>query len=153
MNNLGIRVQPNKITFAIFNSETEEIINVETIVVPKALEIPEQLKFIRNSVLDLLREYKITRAGIKVTENNSQSLSIERLYIEGVIQETFASSSIEKYRTFVLSNMVKQFNTNATKIKRYLKNEEDDIGIAFDLSIFKKTEEKESILSAMAVSR
>jgi len=96
---LGIRVEPKKTTFVVISYENEEfeVINNECIKVPAALDFPEKLKYIRSCVLDILREYEITIAGIRVAESNSQNLDITRLHIEGVIQEAFASSNVDKY--------------------------------------------------------
>lgn len=150
---LGVRVKPNEVDFSIFDSDESKIINVESINVPKAFNMPEKLKYIRSFILDLLIDYKVEKCGIKITENNSKSLSIERLYIEGVIQETFASSSIIKYKTYVLSQLAREFNTTSSKLKSYINKKDDvDINIDFDLTKFSK-EKVEAILSAMAVAK
>ncbi|MCE2027338.1 hypothetical protein [Sessilibacter corallicola] len=101
MNILGIRVEPKKTTFVVIECEGDRftIINNEVIKVPAALDFPEKLKYIRNCVLDILREYGISIAGIRVAEANSQNLDVTRLHIEGVIQEAFSSSDVESYFT------------------------------------------------------
>jgi hypothetical protein len=101
MNILGIRVEPKKTTFVVIeaNQEVFRVINNEVIKVPAALDFPEKLKYIRNCVLDILREYSVNIAGIRVTEGNSQNMDITRLQIEGVIQEAFSSSDVEQYFT------------------------------------------------------
>jgi hypothetical protein len=73
------------------------VLNVEDIQIPAAFEWPVALKYVRSSVLDMLREYQVGRAGVRTSEPMAQSLSVERIQIEGVIQETFASSSLEGY--------------------------------------------------------
>jgi hypothetical protein len=101
MNILGIRVEPKKTTFVVIeaNQDVFKVVNNEVIKVPAALDFPEKLKYIRNCVLDILREYSINIAGIRVTEGNSQNMDITRLQIEGVIQEAFSSSDVEQYFT------------------------------------------------------
>jgi len=101
MNILGIRVEPKKTTFVVIeaNQEVFKVVNNEVIKVPAALDFPEKLKYIRNCVLDILREYSISTAGIRVTEGNSQNMDITRLQIEGVIQEAFSSSDVDRYFT------------------------------------------------------
>lgn len=152
MNILGIRVSPKKIFFSVFNSIENQFKNVETIHIPQALIMPEQLKYVRNTILDLLREYHIQKAGIKITEGNAKSLSIERLYIEGVIQETFASSPVESYKTMMLSGMASCFNTKTKELKKYIEKEENKTGIEMDVSDFSK-EEIEAMLIAVAVAQ
>lgn len=101
MNILGIRVQPKETVFVVIQCEDKifTVVNNEIIKIPAALDFPEKLKYIRNCVLDILREYSISRAGIRVAEGNSQNLDINRLHIEGVIQEAFSSSDVDSYFT------------------------------------------------------
>ena len=56
MNTIGIRVKPNSVIIAIHDSIGNSIVNVEGIKIPKALSTPEALKYVRNSILDILRE-------------------------------------------------------------------------------------------------
>jgi len=97
MYTIGIRAAPKAVTFAIYDSDDKKLINVENIKVPLAFTTPDALKYIRNNLLDILREYQVSRAGVRVTESNAQRLNIERIQIEGVIQEAFASSSLNYY--------------------------------------------------------
>lgn len=151
MHTLGIRVSPKEVVFAIYNNETKSIINVESLKVPCALNTPEQLKYIRNSILDILREYSVCKAGIRVTEGNSKNKSIQRLNIEGVIQETFASSSVNEYKTLVLSSIASKLGTNAKELKKFIANQENDTQIDMDISGFNK-EQIESILVAVVMT-
>lgn len=97
MRTIGIRVKPREIVFTVYDSATNSLVTVESVKLPKALSVPESLKHARNSILDILREFKIERAGIRITESTSQQLSIERIQIEGVVQEAFASSNLDSY--------------------------------------------------------
>lgn len=94
---MGFRAAPRCVTFAIYDSADEAIVNIEDIHVPAAFAWPEALKFVRNSILDVLREFGVEQAGVRTTEPIAKSPSIERMQIEGVIQEAFASSSLQKY--------------------------------------------------------
>lgn len=99
-NILGIRVEPKKTHFIVMKQAQDgqfAVFNDECIKVPAALDFPDRLKYIRNCVLDILREYEIEIAGIRVAEGSSQNLDITRLHIEGVIQEAFSSSDVRKY--------------------------------------------------------
>lgn len=97
MNTIGIRVKPAGVTFAVLNTRDQQVINVETIKVPKAMQTPDALKYIRNNILDIIREYEVSHAGLRVTESTAQTLSVPRIEIEGVIQEAFASSTLKSY--------------------------------------------------------
>ncbi|MGC2862565.1 hypothetical protein ACO2TB_24635 [Pseudomonas putida] len=97
MRSLGIRAEPKKATFVIYDDEAKQILNVESLIIPQILNKPEQLKFARHSILDILREYEVDVAGIRVAEGNSQNQDADRLYLEAVFMESFASSSIKSY--------------------------------------------------------
>ncbi|MDT4871300.1 hypothetical protein [Pseudomonas sp. Q1-7] len=94
---IGIRAEPKKVTFAIFDSEKNKIKNLEEIVIPTTFSLPEQLKFLRNTLLDIAREYGVEAAGVRIAESSSQNQSNERLYLEAVAMESFASSTIKSY--------------------------------------------------------
>lgn len=97
MRTVGIRAKPSAVTFAILDSDQNRILNVETIAIPIALDIPDALRYVRNTVLDVLREYGITHGCIRETEPSAKSPNIRRIQIEGVIQESFASSNLAAY--------------------------------------------------------
>ena len=73
---IGIRVTPSTIFYSIISVENEEleIIVVDKINNPKALGIPEQLKFLRNTLCDIINEFDITHACIRITESNAKSI-------------------------------------------------------------------------------
>ncbi len=152
MNILGIRVTPKKIYFSIFDKHNNAFKNIEVIVVPQSLVMPEKLKYIRNNIFDLLREYHIQQAGIKITEGNAKAMNIERLYIEGVIQETFASSKIESYKTLMLTGMASKLQTNAKELKKFIEKQDNQTGIQMNVTDYVK-EEIESMLVAVAVAQ
>jgi len=94
---MGLRAAPKFVTFAIFDDVTTRVLNVEDIQVPAAFDWPVALKYVRSSVLDVLREYQVEKAGVRTSEPMAQSPSVERIQIEGVIQEAFASSGLLSY--------------------------------------------------------
>ncbi|GBR58338.1 hypothetical protein AA18889_1577 [Acetobacter senegalensis DSM 18889] len=117
MRTIGIRAAPKLITFAIYDTTTDAIVNVETIKIPAAFNVPEALKYIRCNILDVLREYSIEKAGLRVTESNSQSLNIDRIQIEGVIQESFASSDLYSYYIAQISSISKRIGIKRSDFK------------------------------------
>jgi hypothetical protein len=72
-----------------------------------------------------LREYKVQRAGIRVTESNARSHSIERIQIEGVIQEAFASSELESYYVGQIASISKRLGFERTCFKPLVDGEEN----------------------------
>ena len=97
MNILGIRIVGINSFLGIYDSISKELIT-EEIVSPLILDTPERLKYLRFSLIDILRQYNIEYAGIKIIEYGTfNEKTKNRLFIEGVIQETFATSSLKKY--------------------------------------------------------
>ncbi|MES3675894.1 hypothetical protein QC589_08060 [Halomonas elongata] len=150
MNNLGVRVKPSEFAFAVYDSEANELVNVERVKIPKALEAPEAMKYVRNTILDILREYKIKAAGIRITESNSQHLNIRRIEIEGVIQEAFASSTLRSYYVGQISSISAKVGIARPDFKRYVAGEIDlDLVQNWDQIV---SEEREAVLAAMGAT-
>ena len=122
---IGIRARPNNLIFAIFNSDQKNIVNVEEIKIPAAFTLPEGLKYIRNNLLDVLREFGVEKAGIRITESNSQKLSIERIQIEGVVQEAFASSTVQSCYVGRISTMAANLGIRREEFKPLISGEKD----------------------------
>jgi len=99
MTSLGIRVKPDAVYYAITKQEGDmvSLLICDYVKVPIALSVPEQLKFLRDTFLDIIYENDVKRGCIRVVEANAQSYDYHRLYIEGVLQEMIASSTIEQY--------------------------------------------------------
>jgi len=147
---IGIRCNPNEVFFAICEATNETCVVsvVDSIVVPIALEMPEKLKFIRNTMTDILEEYGVTNACIRATEPTAQTLYIPRIYLEGVIQELIASSSISKYYIGHISSISARLGIQRADFKKYISDELD-----YDkISDWKKFSDlqKESILASIS---
>ncbi|MGI2171090.1 hypothetical protein ACROAE_13035 [Shewanella sp. MF05960] len=125
MRTLGLRVSPTEVTFCIFDSDENRIINVEEVCIPNALETPEKLKYVRATLLDILREFKVEKAGIRLSEPTARQVSIERVQIEGVIQETFASSTLKAHYQGAITTIASKLQITKTKVKSLIKNEEE----------------------------
>jgi hypothetical protein len=91
MRSIGIRAAPTAVTFVVYDSTVNAVVNVQDIRLPIAFAVPDRLKYLRNNLLDILREYEIERAGVRVMEPTAQQPNFERIQIEGVVQEAFAS--------------------------------------------------------------
>lgn len=147
---IGIRVTPTVVYFSIvkFENEQLEITIVDKIVNPKALLIPEQLKFLRNTLCDIINEFNVTNACIRITESNAQSINVTRIYIEGVIQELFASSTIEKYYVGQISNISSKLDIKRANFKPFAEGKESFLGIEnWDKY---SLEQRESLMSAIS---
>ena len=123
MRTIGIRVAPKAVTFVIYDSTDRVVVTAEVIKIPQALAMPEILKYVRSNLLDILREYKVTRAGIRRAEESSRKQNLTRIYIEGVIQETFASSTLESYFVGQIASISSKLGIRRQDFKKYIKGE------------------------------
>lgn len=150
MKSIGIRVTPSTIYFSVTSSDGEnlEIILVDKINNPKALDIPEQLKFLRNTLCDIINEFCIDNACIRITESIAQTPSILRIYIEGVLQELFASSTIKKYYIGQISSISSKLGIDKDQFKLFAEGKQNYL----DIDNWEKfsLEERESIMSAIS---
>lgn len=117
---IGIRAAPKVVTFVVFDTVMHAIVNVEALRVPIAFSTPDALKYVRSNLLDILREYEVSRAGIRTTESNARSVNIARIQLEGVIQEAFASSSLQYYYVGQISSIAARLNIPRTDFKLYV---------------------------------
>lgn len=99
LKSIGIRVTPKEVYYAIVEESGDdlELLTAGSVIVPPALELPDQLSFIRTTMLDIMDEYGVRRAGIRLTEYTARRTSKERLNLEGVVQELLSSSAVEQY--------------------------------------------------------
>lgn len=120
---IGVRASPTEVTYCIFDPNNDAIINIGKINIPKSLNVPEQLKHIRLNLLDVLREYEVLEAGIRILEPTAQSISVERVQIEGVIQEAFASSNVKSYYIGQISSISARVGIDRTEFKPLVEGE------------------------------
>lgn len=150
MNYLGIRAKPSEFTFAVYDANANRLINVERVKIPRALDTPEALKYVRNTILDILREYKIIVAGIRITESNSQHLNIRRIEIEGVIQEAFASSTLDSYYVGQISTISARIGIPRVDFKPYVDGAVD-CELVEDWNELEQ-DEREAVLTALGAT-
>lgn len=151
MVSVGFRAAPKYVYFTIIDSDdkTFQIITCSKVIVPKALNIPEQLSFVRNCLFSIIQEYKAINAGIKVIESIANP-NAERIYIEGVIQELTSNCCIEKYFTGTKSTLARMLGEKVTAISSYIDGKSSFAKID-NWDKFSK-EERESIITAVAAS-
>ncbi|WP_084536762.1 hypothetical protein [Azospirillum halopraeferens] len=144
---IGIRAAPKTVTFAIYDSDSREIINIEEIKIPAAFAAPDALKYLRSNLLDVLREFRVSKAGIRACEPNAQNPDIRRIQMEGVIQEAFASSELTGYYVGHISSITSRLGIPRTDFKVLVNGERD-----FEVENWGELgqSEREAILCAMA---
>lgn len=153
MNNtsIGIRVKPEAVIYSIIKEEGEDrkIILIDKVNVPIALEVPEQLKFIRSTFLDIIFENQVNLACIRITEPTAQKISIERINIEAIMQELIASSSIEKYYVGQISTISAKLGIARENFKPLIDSKAKDCEFFNGWNKYNK-EQKESLLAALS---
>lgn len=147
---IGIRAKPNAFTFAIFEVSEGRLVNVETVAIPQALNRPDALRYVRSTVLDILREYCVTHGCVRESEPVSQAVSIPRIQIEAVIQESFAGSDLKRYFVGHISSIASRIGIERTDFKPMVSGEKPFPRIE-NWSEF-SSEEREAILAAVAAA-
>lgn len=145
---IGIRANPTQITYCVLTGTADlfEIKLIDKIVNPKSLDVPEQLKFIRSTLCDIINENNVNFACIRITESNAQQISVPRIYMEGVIQELIASSTITKYFIGQISNISSRLGIDRVDFKPYANGQK----VFFEIDIWKdlSIEERESLMAS-----
>lgn len=153
MKAIGFRVYSDK---KIFYSIIEKLsngdlnyIDISSIDIPKALNWPEALAYTRNTILDILNFYNIKNVIIRIAEMDGASL--ERCYIEGVLQETIASSTVEKFLVCQIATISSLIQIPRDDFKKFANNEMqyEEIPQEIDWTKLSKAE-RETILTANA---
>ncbi len=149
---IGFRVNPKNVFFVIcdYNSveNTFNILTQESVVVPLSMEMPDILSYLRTNIFSIINEYTIELAGIRTIEDNAQSISIERTYIEGVIQELISNCSISKYFAGKKSRIASLIGMKVEDVSAFINGTENFLDIVSWPEI--KLEHRECILSAYA---
>lgn len=153
---IGLRVYSNKKIFYTIIEETDEEFNfltIDHINVPLAMNEPERLNYIRNTIIDIIAEYEINNALVRVKESlyNVSKLDIERFYIEGVLLESLAGSTVSEYRLGQIATIASLINIDRKDFKKFADNEKefDNIPDNMEWSEISK-EERESIMACHA---
>jgi hypothetical protein len=149
---IGIRVAPGNVYYAVVEVGTDlELMTAASVVVPPALDLPSQLHFIRTTMLDIMAEYGVRRAGIRLTEPTAQGTSVERLNLEGVVQELISSSSVEAYFAGPIATIGARLGEkDRSRVKEYFEGENF---LGFDDWAGHSREQRESIVTAVAAAR
>jgi hypothetical protein len=153
MTGIGLRVYSNScIFYAIIDKDVDgnfDYRSLSCLYVPLSLDKPERLAFVRNTLLDIFNEYNIQYAGIRMSEftGHTTQVVIERYFLEGVIQESMASSPIEKYIAGQISTLTPLLGIERDGFKKLATAEETfgEIPDAYDWNKL-SLEERESIL-------
>jgi hypothetical protein len=150
MISIGFRASPDAVHYAVLAQEADAVVvrNVSLVVVPAALHAPEQLRFIRITLLDVIADYRADRAGIRTTEPISKGVSVARLNIEGVIQELLASGATPTYFAGPIAKIAGLLKLKPALVKQYMQGTETYPGSG-QWSKY-STEGREAVLAARA---
>lgn len=123
MRSIGLRVTPTEVYYCIAEQKETgvKMLSVSKIKVPKALDDPCRLSYIRNTFNTIINQYNINMAGIKLIESNAQPKANKstffRLNLEGVLLELCANSSVEKYLLAVSSTIAALLGIKVKSVK------------------------------------
>ena len=150
---IGFRVYSNKkIYYTIIEKDEDSFnyITIDKLIIPLSMNEPERLNYIRNTIMDIIEEYQITTALVRVKEtlNNMTKLHVQRFYIEGVLLESLAGSSVSNYKLGQISTMSMILEIDRKDFKKLANNELtfDKLPDELDWEKLCK-EERESILA------
>jgi hypothetical protein len=152
---IGLRVYSNSaIYYAIFSYEGETLVyhDISSLTIPVSLEKPEQLTYVRNTLLDIIDQYEICRAVIRLSEMTGtyNLLAIERHFCEGVIQESFASSTVEKFKAGRIAELARILDMPREDFKKYTVDGDDFEVIPKEVKWKKLSkEERESVMACI----
>jgi hypothetical protein len=154
---IGLRVYSNSNIFytIIEKDENGNLIykSISNIFIPNAMEPAEQLNYVRNTLFDIIAEYSIEQAVVRVSEANINLTqnAIERFYVDGVILESLAASYVFKYRMGKIATITMLLNINREKFKLLTENKAEFEFLPEDMEWkFFTSEQRESILSCHA---
>lgn len=147
---IGLRAAPKEVTFAIYDSTAKSVLNVECINIPATFHWPESLKHVRSNLLDILREYRVERAGIRLAESTAKSVNYERIHIEGVIQEAFASSDLAGYYEGAIATIARRVGVQREAIKKMVHEGDNSLDIEGWRDFSDK--EREAVLTAIGAA-
>jgi hypothetical protein len=145
---IGIRAEPSAFTFAIYDPTATNVVNIEEIRLPLAFTIPDRLKYARSNLLDVLREYGVEKAGVRITEPNAQRPNFERIQLEGVIQEAFASSTLTAYFVGQISSIAARLGRPRTELLPFIAGTQQYPGVSNWAKM--SPHSREALLCAMA---
>lgn len=151
MSILGIRVSPKIIYLTIL---TEEEYENQKLVVPINIDVPKRLSYIRSNILSIIKENNVEYIGLRICENVATNISLDRLNIEGVIQEVMSDCNIIYYETFIKSKIRKDMNIEFAELSKLLDIKSEEYPDSVDASEWtkiNKVEAREAFLVALCM--
>lgn len=153
MTALGLRATTKRVIYAVVvSADPPQLREVAFIRLPVALHVPEQLAFIRTTLLDIIREYGITSAGVRITEPMAKRPNILRGNIEGVIQELLGAGAVPSYFAGPLATIAARLGIAPRDIKAYAEGDLTPVGVD-DWTTAYDNEQREALLAALAALR
>ncbi len=150
MRSIGFRAAPTQVTYAIVDGDggAYNIITVEALPVPAALLPPNQLHFLRTVLLDVMRDFRVVRAGLRLAEMTPGGADPFRTNVEGVLQELLASSQVRWYFSGRKDRLASLLTLERKQVTRLIDGDEAP-PYAADWGTYDKAS-REAILAACA---
>lgn len=150
MRSIGFRAAPTKVTYAIVDGDGDaySIITIGELPIPAALLPPNQLHFLRTVLLDIMRDFQVGRAGLRLAEMTPGGTDPFRTNVEGVLQELLASSQVRWYFSGRKDRLASLLTLERKQVTRMIDGEESP-PYAVDWGKYDKAS-REAILAACA---
>lgn len=157
MKALGLRAHPHHICFVILESshagDSLPVVQLmSTLRLPVALHTPERLSYLRTALMDLIREFGVTYAGIRTTEPVSRNFSIDRVHVEGVIQELLGAGAVPHYVAGALARLGHLLGLSVNAAKQLVEGELP-LAVSVSDNARMSKEHREAVLAALAAMR
>lgn len=101
---IGFRASSGEVYYALVEGSPAQpsVVDCDRLRLPKAMDLPEALGWLRGAVLAIIGEYQVKACGVRTTEplaavkGNRGKGSETRHYLEAVILETAASTGLDR---------------------------------------------------------
>jgi hypothetical protein len=147
MRSIGFRASTDTVYYGIMDEEGT--FNVGRLTRPKSMQEPAALRYLRTNIRDIISEFEVEAAGIRMIEPQARGSHPERRHIEGVILELLANSSVQSYFEGPIATIAKWLDKDREEIKP-LRDGETLFLEYSDWDTDYRDEEREAILTAAA---
>lgn len=147
MSSIGFRASNDTVYYGIMKEDGS--FNVGRLTRPKSMEEPAALRYLRTNIQDIISEFEVESAGIRMIEPQARGSFPERRHIEGVILELMANSTVQSYFEGPIATIAKWLEVEREEIKPMRDGENTFQGYP-DWNAEFIAEEREAILTAAA---
>lgn len=152
MKSIGISLTATEVFISIGSCQQNKFSadRNERIRVPAALRVTDRLRYIRTLLLDFIALYHIELACVRIAGKYAAQASVQRVELEGIVQELLSSSSIKHYFIGTPTEIAQIAGLDVGNVPDYLSGKRDLTAI-LDWHLPKRREEREALMAAYAI--